>query len=284
MSKERSGAFLACAWHMRLARTPAPHVVVVEAQRDLLDTICFHFEIAGCRCTPVTDASTALRRICEPSVSLVIMNFATGRSIADWPDRLMKVMPPGTRLLLLADRRDDRQALAALERYADDYITKPIHILELVARGQALIRRTSGHDRTYRVPVASGELVFHPAEKKIESAGRQLHMTDQEFRLLYVLAGRAGTVFTRQDLLDIIWCGNASPTLRSVDALMKRVRRRLETLSHVGPLLRTVRGVGYKFIDHGRTHSGQRLRLVRGSGWRPAGAHEQLLRGGAISQ
>jgi DNA-binding response OmpR family regulator len=154
-------------------------------------------------------------------------------------------------ILMLTARREESDKVIGLESGADDYLTKPFGVRELVARARALLRRPR------RVPDPSGaEQPIHvhdvdvdPARRRVRVSGRDVDLTDQEFRLLYLLASHAGIVFSREALLSKIWRGDTFVTVRSVDTLVKRLRRRIES-DHKNPqLLLTVWGVGYKFAD-----------------------------------
>jgi two-component system OmpR family response regulator/two-component system alkaline phosphatase synthesis response regulator PhoP len=130
-------------------------------------------------------------------------------------------------------------------------LTKPFGVRELVARARALLRRprraadTSGAEP----PIHVHDVDIDPARRRVRVSGRDVDLTDQEFRLLYLLASHAGIVFSREALLSKIWRGDTFVTVRSVDTLVKRLRRRLES-DHKNPqLLLTVWGVGYKFAD-----------------------------------
>ena len=90
---------------------------------------------------------------------------------------------------------------------------------------------------------------INPARRRVRIDGREVQLTDQEFRLLHLLATRAGIVFSRQALLAKIWRGDTFVTVRSVDTLVKRLRRRIEPDSSRPRYLLTVWGVGYKFVD-----------------------------------
>jgi two-component system OmpR family response regulator/two-component system alkaline phosphatase synthesis response regulator PhoP len=98
-------------------------------------------------------------------------------------------------------------------------------------------------------PVHVHDVDIDPARRRVRVAGRDIELTDQEFRLLYLLATHAGIVFSREALLSKIWRGDTFVTVRSVDTLVKRLRRRIETNPKDPRLLLTVWGVGYKFAD-----------------------------------
>jgi two-component system response regulator ResD len=200
-------------------------------------------------CVGVESTDDAVRCLGQTSVDLVVLDFgSTSRFARDLPDRFIKVLPHHTRLLLLADRKDDPRVLTALERYADDFVIRPISVPELLARGRALIRRTRIGQRRTPMLVTHDGLTLDPTRRRVDVDGAEVKLTDQEFRFLFMFASRPGVVFTRQEIHDIIWSGGTYVTARCVDALVKRVRRRLESVSSDGVRLRTVRGVGYKFV------------------------------------
>jgi DNA-binding response OmpR family regulator len=163
-------------------------------------------------------------------------------------------------ILMLTARREEADKVVGLESGADDYLTKPFGVRELVARARALLRRP-------RLPLAVGSapdgspagtaaptvrvhgFEIDPARRRVRIDGREVELTDQEFRLLHLLAAHAGIVFSREALLSKIWRGDTFVTVRSVDTLVKRLRRRIEPHPANPRYLVTVWGVGYKFAD-----------------------------------
>jgi DNA-binding response OmpR family regulator len=160
-------------------------------------------------------------------------------------------------ILMLTARRDENDKVLGLESGADDYLTKPFGVRELVARARALLRRPRQAAPASAAPTADdlgGAVSVHgididPARRRVRVNGRDVELTDQEFRLLYLLATHAGIVFSREALLAKIWRGDTFVTVRSVDTLVKRLRRRIESDPAEPRFLLTVWGVGYKLLD-----------------------------------
>jgi DNA-binding response OmpR family regulator len=157
---------------------------------------------------------------------------------------------------MLTARREESEKVVGLESGADDYLTKPFGVRELVARVRALLRRprqapadVTGNGDENGQPVRIHGIDIDPARRRVTVLGREVDLTDQEFRLLHLLATHAGIVFSREALLSRIWRGDTFVTVRSVDTLVKRLRRRIESDPANPRLLLTVWGVGYKFAD-----------------------------------
>jgi DNA-binding response OmpR family regulator len=159
-------------------------------------------------------------------------------------------------ILMLTARREESDKVVGLESGADDYLTKPFGVRELVARARALLRRPRQGPAEAAPSVAGsdGLVKVHGLEidlprRRVRVDGRDVELTDQEFRLLHLLATHVGIVFSREALLSKIWRGDTFVTVRSVDTLVKRLRRRIETDPANPRFLLTVWGVGYKFAD-----------------------------------
>jgi DNA-binding response OmpR family regulator len=170
-------------------------------------------------------------------------------------------------ILMLTARREEIDKVVGLESGADDYLTKPFGVRELVARARALLRRprpSGAEGRTEGTPPVvhlHGIEVDEP-RRRVRVQGRNVDLTDQEFRLLHLLVLHPGIVFSREALLAKIWGDETYVTVRSVDTLVKRLRRRIEANPASPRYLLTVWGVGYKFAD--ATEQRQEARKSRG--------------------
>lgn len=235
-------------------------MLVVEDEPNIRELVCLHLSLEGYVCEGVGDGQDGLKRADAERFDLLVIDVMipgldglslcravrNGRTNHDVP------------ILMLTARREEADKVVGLESGADDYLTKPFGVRELVARARALLRRP-------RVPVApvaadsaAGEtppavrahgIDIDPARRRVRIDGREVELTDQEFRLLHLLAAHAGIVFSREALLSRIWRGDTFVTVRSVDTLVKRLRRRIEANPANPRYLLTVWGVGYKFAD-----------------------------------
>lgn len=159
--------------------------------------------------------------------------------------------------LAIVAQGDEMRGVELVERGLDGFITASCGAREFVARARALLRRAKPDASVRRSdqpaiaarPVRISELDIDPSRRRARICGRDLRLTEQEFQLLYFLAGNPGRVFDRQALLDAIWGSDTFVTVRSVDALVKRVRHQLRAAGRLDACVETVRGVGYRLAD-----------------------------------
>jgi DNA-binding response OmpR family regulator len=242
-----------------VAGSGPPRVLVVEDESNIRELVCLHLGHEGYDCEGVADGRTALKRAETDRFDLLVLDVMIpgldGLS-------LCRAVRNGQRnrevpILMLTARREESDKVVGLESGADDYLTKPFGVRELVARARALLRRPPGMvaARTANGPASADGIVgIHGIEidlprRRVRVEGRDVELTDQEFRLLHLLASHAGIVFGREALLARIWRGDTFVTVRSVDTLVKRLRRRIEPDPANPRYLLTVWGVGYKFAD-----------------------------------
>ena len=235
-----------------------PHVLVVEDEPNIRELVCLHLGLEGYRCEGIPDGQQALRRTEQERFDLLVLDLMIPGLDGLALCRAVRkgITNHDVPILILTARRDESDKVIGLESGADDYLTKPFGVRELVARARALLRRP----RQAPAPVTDGNgslgpalsihgLGIDPARRRVDSDGRDIDLTDQEFRLLYLLASHPGIVFSREALLAKIWRGDTFVTVRSVDTLVKRLRRRIEPDPGNPRHLLTVWGVGYKFAD-----------------------------------
>jgi len=241
---------------------PAPgacRVLIVEDERNIRELVALHLGHEGYSCEAVGDGTEALERAESERYDLMVLDLMIpgldGLSVcrAVRNGRLNHDVP----ILILTARRDEADKVVGLESGADDYLTKPFGVRELVARARALLRRPRRSEARPDVAsdvegiVSAQGIEIDVARRRVTVGGEAVELTDQEFRLLHLLATHAGIVFSREALLTKIWRGDTFVTVRSVDTLVKRLRRRIESDPASPRYLLTVWGVGYKFADAG---------------------------------
>lgn len=238
-----------------------PQALVVEDETNIRDLVTLHLGLEGFDTATAADGREALRILKERQFSVVILDLmiphVDGLAIC----RAMRRDGPNvdTPILMLTARREESDKVLGLESGADDYLTKPFGVRELVARVRALMRRARpGQAAEARAATAASaetrvirirDLEIDPARRRVRAAGADVELTAQEFGLLYVLASHPGIVFSRDALLSRVWKGETFVTDRSVDALVKRLRRKLERDAGNPEYIITVWGSGYKFAD-----------------------------------
>jgi DNA-binding response OmpR family regulator len=230
-------------------------ILVVEDEANIRELVCLHLGHEGYTCDGVGDGKTALARSEADRFDLMVIDLMIpgldGLSLcrAVRNGRLNHDVP----ILMLTARREESDKVLGLESGADDYLTKPFGIRELVARARALLRRP----RASRAARASGEAdVIDAGPLRLDRARRQafldgqtIELTPHEFEVLQLLASNPGIVFTREKLLEEVWTNDTHVTERSVDTLIKRLRQKLEADTRDPKLILTVWGTGYKYAD-----------------------------------
>lgn len=147
-------------------------------------------------------------------------------------------------IILVSARGELDDRLQGLNLGADDYLAKPFHMDELVARIRALHRRANG---VLQNIISVSDLSINLATREVTRAGEAIELTPREFTLLETLARAPGRVYTRIQLLESVWSYDFDPNTNLVDVYIKRVRKKIDTTGQ--PLIETVRGVGYRMLN-----------------------------------
>ena len=241
--------------------TDALRVLVVEDEPNIRELVCLHLGLEGYACEGLGDGQAALTQTEGVRFDLLVLDVMLpgldGVSLCRAVRR--GSMNRDVPILMLTARSQESDKVIGLESGADDYLTKPFGVRELVARTRALLRRPrqtaaaaaaalDREDEASGPPVTIHGIDIDRARRRVRIEGREVELTDQEFRLLHLLAAHAGIVYSREALLTKIWRGDTYVTVRSVDTLVKRLRRRIEADPAHPRFLLTVWGVGYKLV------------------------------------
>lgn len=238
---------------MRPSGSPVAHVLVVEDDAHIRDLIALHLGLEGLEHTATGDGTDALARLAATRYDLVVLDVmlpgVDGLTIC----KTLRRGGPNTDtpVLMLTARGEEADTVVGLESGADDYLAKPFGVREFVARVRAQLRRpraAAAADPGDR-PVTVHGVEVDPARRRVRVRGGEVDLTAQEFRLLHLLVSHPGIVFSREALLARIWPDQTFVTPRSVDTLVKRLRKRVEVDTDAPTLILTVWGAGYKFAD-----------------------------------
>ncbi len=231
-------------------------VLVAEDEAHIRELVRLHLGLEGWDVLEAATGQDALDRLRAEPVDLVVLDIMLPGLDGITVLRAMRRGGPNasTPVLLLTARREESDKVLGLDSGADDYLTKPFGVRELVARARALMRRvratteatSPGADQPV---VRLGPVTLDPARRVAAIDGNDLELTGREFDLLYLLASHPGIVFSREALIARVWKGDTHVTERSVDTLVKRLRRKIERDAANPDWLLTVWGTGYKAAD-----------------------------------
>ncbi len=231
-------------------KSTLPRILFVEDALDLVPVVVRELEAAGYQVTHAQDGESGLRRASERDFQLVILDWMLpGMDGLDVLRHLRESSSVPVLMLTARDAEIDR--VLGLEIGADDYLTKPFSMRELIARVRAMLRRREIIQQTLMADqaaagsaVEAGDLRIEPEAQSLSIGGDAVDLTHTEFALLYLLVSNAGRVFSRAYLLDTIWGENYVDGDRSVDNVVLRLRKKLGMM---GECLETVWGVGYRW-------------------------------------
>jgi two-component system, OmpR family, phosphate regulon response regulator PhoB len=225
-----------------------PLVLVVEDEAALVTLLRYNLEREGFRVAEARDGEEAMLQIAEAMPDLVILDWMLPLMSGIEVCRQLRRLPETRRLpiVMLTARGEEGDKLRGLDAGADDYVTKPFSPSELIARLRAVLRRAKPEreDETLKYQ----DLVMDLASHRVKRNGREVHLGPTEFRLLRHLLENQGRVFSREQLLDMVWGRDVYVEPRTVDVHIRRLRKAIN-IDKENDLIRTVRAAGYA-LDH----------------------------------
>ena len=229
--------------------------LVVEDEPHIRELVSLHLGLEGLVVTEAASGDEALRLSETQPFDLIVLDLMLPKVDGVTVCRAIRRQRENgdVPILMLTARREEADKVLGLESGADDYLTKPFGVRELVARARALLRRpraAQGAGLSRRSgPITAGPLRLDPARRQAVVHTQVVELTPHEFDVLYLLAANPGIVFTREMLLEQVWTNDTHVTERSVDTLVKRLRQKIEVDTRDPQLILTVWGTGYKFSD-----------------------------------
>ena len=223
-------------------------IYVVDDEPDILELVALNLERAGYRVQCFENSGQFLKMIGSQKPDLVILDLmlpdADGFDICKYlkSDVSTRFIP----IIMLTAKGDEIDRVLGLELGADDYVTKPFSIKELVARVKAVLRRPKGDVQKNRLVIGDGSLVIDTEKYEVISGKERIDLTSTEFKILKLLASKRGWVFSREQILDQIWGQEKIVVDRTVDVHIKHLR---EKLGDAAKFIKNIRGVGYKLEE-----------------------------------
>lgn len=223
-----------------------PVIAALDDEADILELLKVSLRKAGFRFEGFQEADDLFRYLEGESPSLLLLDLmlpdTDGLEVCRRIRRTERLA--GIPIIMLTARGDESDKVVGLEIGADDYVTKPFSVKELVARIHAVLRRPAGGEAGPRTVV--GTLVIDLEKFEVTAGGERVELTATEFKILQLLASRKGRVFSRDQILDHLWGNEKAVIDRTVDVHIRNLR---EKLGGAASLIKNIRGVGYKLEE-----------------------------------
>jgi phosphate regulon transcriptional regulator PhoB len=226
-------------------------ILVIEDDPDIVELLRYNLDKEGFQVYAATDGKTGLEMVKRGSANLLILDLMLPQLSGIEVCKEIRRSPEHQTLpiIMLTARGEESDRVLGLELGADDYVTKPFSVREMVARVKALLRRSEREKEKLESAetLLIGPLTIDPSSYRVQRNGEAIQLTALEFRLLYFLATHPNRIFTRDQLLDSVWGTERFVTPRSVDVYIRRLREKIEVDPVHPHYLKTMRGAGYLF-------------------------------------
>ncbi len=224
-----------------------PRILIVEDEPDMVRGLRFNLEVRGYDVVAAEDGKVGCELALKQGFDLVLLDVMLPERDGFEVCRTIRKAKPHLPIVMLTARGQEDDVVLGLKLGADDYVKKPFGVAELVARIEAVLRRTSAADESVG-PVEFGDLYIDFEKHEAHKAQEPLTLTPKEFEILRHFVRNRGKIVTRRALLQAVWGYTSYPNTRTVDAHIAKLRQKIEDDPHEPRHLLTVHGLGYKFI------------------------------------
>ena len=223
----------------------ARKILIVEDEQPIREMIAFHLSRAGFETIEAADAQSARRLLADERPDLALIDWMLPDASGLELTRMLKRDKSfeDLAIVMLTARAEERDKISGLEGGADDYVTKPFSPRELIARINAVLRRSNSAGNEV---ITAGVLELDSAGHRVLSSGKEIRLGPTEYRLLQFLMTHPDRVYSRTQLLDRVWGANVYVEERTVDVHVRRLRKALSE-QRADDYIQTVRGAGYRF-------------------------------------
>ncbi len=222
-------------------------VLIVDDELLLIKSLKYSLEQDSYEVDQALNGNEALRKVISDEYDMIILELVL--SDMDGLEVCQKIREKSSvPVLILTAKDEDMNKILGLEYGADDYMTKPFNILELKARIKAILRRTkSSNQKNSEQTIVVDDFIINALGRKVSLNGHEINLTAKEFDLLLLLTTNPGKVFSREELLEVIWGYEYFGDLRTVDVHVRRLREKIENNADSYEYILTKWGVGYYF-------------------------------------
>ncbi|HNZ65490.1 MAG TPA: response regulator [Smithella sp.] len=227
-------------------------ILIVDDEKDIIELISYHMEKEGFSVAKACDGELALQIIKTQKPDLIILDLMLPKMSGLDVCRNVRCNPSTAALpiIMLTAKGDELDKIIGLEVGADDYVTKPFSVRELIARVRSVLRRLKESEKT-----PDTEEFVHKGLKinytfcLVSVDGKAVTLSPTELKLLFFLSRHPGRVYSRNQIIDHVWGDETFITDRAVDVHIRRLRSQIEKDMENPYYIQTVRGFGYKFVD-----------------------------------
>ncbi len=222
-------------------------ILIIEDEKDMVTGLKFNLEARDYTVIAAYDGETGYQKAIEEQPDLVILDLMLPKLNGYEVCKKLKKEVPDLPIIMLTAKSQEAEIVTGLELGADDYITKPFSVLELLARIKAVFRRVksgSGIPEVHRF----GNLEINFKKYEARKNGKSLKLSPREYEILRCFIERKGEIVSRDKLLNQVWGYDSFPNTRTIDAHIAKLRRKIEDKSEEPKLIITIHGIGYKFL------------------------------------
>lgn len=227
-------------------------ILVIEDEKPILKGLMDNLKEEGFEVLGESFGEKGLRTALSENIDLILLDLmlpdTNGLDICKEIKKKKIALP----IIMLTAKSKESDKILGLELGADDYITKPFSINELMARIRAVLRRVTIHAKAKKEKLEHYEcedIKIDFVKLEASKGKKKLRFSKREYEILEYMVKRKGEVVTRNDLLDVVWGYESFPTTRTVDNFIARIRKQIETKSSKPKHILSIRGAGYKFVE-----------------------------------
>ena len=227
-------------------------ILIVEDDPAMLRILRGNFEYSGFAVETARDGEEALRKFVDYKPDVILLDIMLPKIDGHEVCRVVREDGSEVPIIMLTAKGQESDIVHGLNLGADDYVTKPFSIKELLARVNAVLRRRNPQDsEIFRF----GDCDFHPVARKLFRNGEEVTLTPKELGLLQLFIQRPGRAMTRDQILNSVWGRDIAVTARSIDSCVNTLRKKIEPDPRRPAFIKTIRNIGYRFDISEKTTS-----------------------------